>query len=128
VTEQTPPSWPGERFGLPDDGPRSVARFGRRLGGIAIDWAVAYGLSWLFFREKDGTANPWINLLAFAVLTLLFELFSTPVSGTWYSGCALFRFAAARWRHGDRWYAPCCSAWRSRRCSGTATSAGCTTG
>ena len=75
MTEQTPRSWPGERFGLPEDGPRSVARFGRRLGGIAIDWAIAYGLSWLFFRQKDGTANPWITLAVFAVLTLLFELF-----------------------------------------------------
>ena len=75
MTEPTPRRWPGERFGLPDDGPRSIARFARRLGGIVIDWAIAYGLSWLFFREKDGTANPWITLAAFAVLTLLFELF-----------------------------------------------------
>lgn len=74
MTEQTPPGWPGKRFGLPDDGPRSVARFGRRLGGIAIDWAISYALSWLFFRQQDGTANPWITLAAFAVLTLLFEL------------------------------------------------------
>ena len=75
MTAQTPQSWPGERFGLPDDGPRSVARFGRRLVGIAVDWAIAYGLSWLLFRQKDGTANPWITLAVFAVLTLLFELF-----------------------------------------------------
>ena len=75
MTEQTPRNWPGERFGLPDDGPRSVARFGRRLGAIAIDWAIAYGLSWLFFRAPDGTANPWITLAVFGVLTLLFELF-----------------------------------------------------
>jgi len=52
-----------------------VARFGRRLGAIAIDWAIAYGLSWLFFRANDGSADPWITLAAFAVLTLLFELF-----------------------------------------------------
>ena len=75
MTEQTPPTWPGQRFGLPDDGPRSVARFGRRLAAIAIDWAISYGLSWLFFRENDGTANPWVTLAVFAVLTLLFELF-----------------------------------------------------
>jgi uncharacterized RDD family membrane protein YckC len=75
VTEQTPRTWPGERFGLPDDGPRSIARFGRRLAAIAIDWAISYGLSWLLFRQKDGTADPWITLAVFAVLTLLFELF-----------------------------------------------------
>jgi uncharacterized RDD family membrane protein YckC len=32
-------------------------------------------MSWLFVRENDGTANPWITLAAFALLTLLFELF-----------------------------------------------------
>lgn len=75
VTEQPASSWPGRRLGLPDDGPRSVARLGRRLGAIVIDWAIAYGLSWLAFRQKDGTANPWINLAVFGVLTLLFLLF-----------------------------------------------------
>jgi len=75
VTDQPPRTWPGQRFGLPDDGPRSVARFGRRLAAIAIDWAISYGLSWLLFRAQDGTANPWITLAVFAVLTLLFELF-----------------------------------------------------
>jgi uncharacterized RDD family membrane protein YckC len=75
VTDQTSRGWPGERFGLPEGGPRSVARFGRRLAAIAVDWAISYGLSWLFFRQKDGTANPWITLAVFAVLTLLFELF-----------------------------------------------------
>lgn len=75
MTDQTSRGWPGERFGLPEGGPRSVARFGRRLAAIAVDWAISYGLSWLFFRQKDGTANPWITLAVFAVLTLLFELF-----------------------------------------------------
>ncbi len=75
MTEPTPRTWPGQRLGLPDDGPRSVARLGRRMGGIAIDWAIAYGISWLLFPQKDGTADPWINLAVFAVLTLLFLLF-----------------------------------------------------
>ncbi|MCX4525540.1 MULTISPECIES: RDD family protein [unclassified Streptomyces] len=40
--------YPGQRLGLPQQGPGSVARFGRRLGGVAIDWIgcqlIAYGL------------------------------------------------------------------------------------
>lgn len=75
MSTQPPRTWPGERFGLPDDGPRSIARLGRRLAAIAIDWALAYGLSLLFFRENDGTANLWATLAIFAALTLLFELF-----------------------------------------------------
>ena len=34
------PAYPGENFGLPEDGPRSVAGMGRRLGALLIDWAV----------------------------------------------------------------------------------------
>ncbi|MFD5032756.1 RDD family protein [Streptomyces sp. NPDC058220] len=38
----------GERLGLPEQGPGSVARPGRRLGALAVDWAlcllIAYGL------------------------------------------------------------------------------------
>ncbi len=33
-------SYPGERFGLPESGPRSVASFGRRLGAVFIDWIL----------------------------------------------------------------------------------------
>ncbi|MFD8985174.1 RDD family protein [Streptomyces sp. NPDC059564] len=40
--------YPGQRLGLPQSGPGSVARFGRRLGAVAIDWVgcqlIAYGL------------------------------------------------------------------------------------
>jgi uncharacterized RDD family membrane protein YckC len=34
------PSYPGEQFGLPESGPRSVASFGRRLGALFIDWII----------------------------------------------------------------------------------------
>jgi uncharacterized RDD family membrane protein YckC len=38
----------GEQLGLPQDGPNSIARPGRRLGALAVDWAmcvlIAYGL------------------------------------------------------------------------------------
>ncbi|MEU9251735.1 RDD family protein [Streptomyces sp. NPDC048270] len=40
--------YPGQRLGLPQQGPGSVARFGRRLGAVLIDWVgcqlIAYGL------------------------------------------------------------------------------------
>lgn len=39
---------PGQRLGLPQQGPGSVARFGRRLAAVALDWTgcllIAYGL------------------------------------------------------------------------------------
>lgn len=40
--------YPGQRLGLPQEGPGSVARSGRRLGAVALDWIgcqlIAYGL------------------------------------------------------------------------------------
>jgi uncharacterized RDD family membrane protein YckC len=33
--------YPGEDLGLPREGPRSVARMGRRIGALCIDWALA---------------------------------------------------------------------------------------
>lgn len=59
--------WPGKRLGLPKSGPRSVARFGRRLAAIAVDWALASLVGYLFF---DG--RPFAILLVFAVLQYVF--------------------------------------------------------
>ena len=44
-----PNYWPGKRFGLPESGPRSTPSFSRRFAGLAIDWAIAVGVSWLWF-------------------------------------------------------------------------------
>lgn len=61
------PDWPGQRLGLPSSGPRSVARLGRRLIALAVDWALASLVGYLFF---DGS---WYGILgSFAVLQYLF--------------------------------------------------------
>lgn len=61
----------GERLGLPQEGPGSVASFGRRLGALFIDWAVsmliAYGL--LAAGDQQTTGN-WA-LGVFLVMSLL---------------------------------------------------------
>jgi hypothetical protein len=63
----TPVDWPGKRLGLPPDGPRSIARLGRRLAAIAVDWALASLVGYLFF-----SAEPFAILAAFAVLQYVF--------------------------------------------------------
>lgn len=60
--------WPGRRLGLPNDGPRSIARIGRRILAIGLDWGIAYLLAWLLFRTDDGTADALVILAVFAVL------------------------------------------------------------
>lgn len=55
--------WPGERLGLPRSGPRSVARTGRRLLGVAVDWLLA-----LLVSSALLGGDPWVTLGLFAVL------------------------------------------------------------
>jgi hypothetical protein len=63
--------WPGERLGLPESGPRSVGRLGRRVVALVIDWGVASLISWAFFPTSQGT-DPFITLGVFAALQYLF--------------------------------------------------------
>ncbi|MGE2733330.1 RDD family protein [Mycolicibacterium vaccae] len=42
---QDPGAYPGERLGMPAQGPGSIARFGRRLAALLVDWLVSYGLA-----------------------------------------------------------------------------------
>ncbi|MGW1888698.1 RDD family protein [Streptomyces sp. NPDC002004] len=61
----------GERLGLPEEGPGSIAPLGRRFGAIAVDWAlcmlIAYGL---FARGDQQAAGNWA-LGIFLVLSVL---------------------------------------------------------
>src|SRR5271156_3877627 len=40
-----PRRYPGETLGLPEHGPESLARMGRRLAALLVDWLLAYGLA-----------------------------------------------------------------------------------
>ncbi|GEK86130.1 RDD family protein [Microbacterium aerolatum] len=60
-------SYPGERLGYPTAGPGSIARVGRRIGALAIDWAAAVVISIAFF-QYDSLAT----LVVFAVVQILF--------------------------------------------------------
>jgi uncharacterized RDD family membrane protein YckC len=40
LTSKSDSHYPGERFGLPEQGPRSVARMGRRVAALCIDWLL----------------------------------------------------------------------------------------
>jgi uncharacterized RDD family membrane protein YckC len=64
--------WPGQRLGLPESGPRSIARLGRRVAAILIDWGIALLLSWAFFPAEDGSANGFVTLGLFAAEQYLF--------------------------------------------------------
>jgi uncharacterized RDD family membrane protein YckC len=62
-----PSRYPGERLGLPQRGPTSVGRFGRRLLGLIIDWAIATLFAYAFFHRGE-----WATLIIFCVLQYVF--------------------------------------------------------
>ena len=66
MTDPAESRWPGERLGLPDEGPRSIARLGRRILALGIDWALAWAVSIAFFR-----ADSWVTLAVFGVAQLV---------------------------------------------------------
>ena len=66
--------WPGDRLGLPETGPRSIARPGRRIAALALDWAVATLLSFAFFSTGPFETNGFITLGLFGGIQLLFLL------------------------------------------------------
>ncbi|MFC8290690.1 RDD family protein [Streptomyces sp. NPDC057242] len=63
----------GQQLGLPEEGPGSIARPGRRLGALAVDWAlcmlIAYGLVTDGYDQATGN---WalVILLVLSVLTV----------------------------------------------------------
>ncbi|WOX24772.1 RDD family protein [Streptomyces solicathayae] len=63
----------GEQLGLPEEGPGSIARPGRRIGALTVDWAlcllIAYGLITDGYEQATGN---WaiVILLVMSVLTV----------------------------------------------------------
>ena len=58
--------YPGERLGLPESGPGSMARAGRRILAICIDWGLALLISNFAFGGE-----PWATLAVFAAEQVL---------------------------------------------------------
>jgi uncharacterized RDD family membrane protein YckC len=54
--------YPGEQFGLPEGGARSVAGLGRRLAALFIDWILSTVIALAIFHSRG-----WATLLVFAV-------------------------------------------------------------
>jgi uncharacterized RDD family membrane protein YckC len=68
-----PDDYPGRRLGMPDRGPGSVARLGRRLVAILVDWAVCnvIAMGFLGYRLGVGGLSSFKPLAVFVVMNLL---------------------------------------------------------
>ncbi|MFC0678112.1 RDD family protein [Lysobacter korlensis] len=67
ATSSAAGDWPGKRLGLPETGPRSIARPGRRFAGLCLDWALAVVISVAFFAY-----DPFATLTIFAAAQIVF--------------------------------------------------------
>ncbi|MBZ9638001.1 MULTISPECIES: RDD family protein [Streptomyces] len=61
----------GEQLGLPEEGPGSIARPGRRLGALAVDWALCLLIAYSLITDGYEQATGNWALLIFFVLGVL---------------------------------------------------------
>ena len=89
MPDQLPPgSYPGERLGLPESGSGSLAKLGRRVWAILIDWACAVLISISFFDY-----DPLATILIFVLVQTVFIRRSAGALATasWACACTAFR-------------------------------------
>lgn len=71
-------TYPGERLGLPSTGAGSIARIGRRIGALAIDYAAATIIATAFLGfdqfalPTEAGLSQFGPMLVFALLQILF--------------------------------------------------------
>ena len=79
------PDYPGKQFGLPKDGPLSVAPMGRRLVALIVDWMLCYLIVSAITAHRifTGTNDPHYYAASWGTLALFtFEVYLlTAVSG-----------------------------------------------
>jgi uncharacterized RDD family membrane protein YckC len=61
----------GQQLGLPEEGPGSIARPGRRLGALAVDWGLCVLIAYGLITDGYGQATSNWALLLFFVLGVL---------------------------------------------------------
>ncbi|WP_369270574.1 RDD family protein [Streptomyces sp. R11] len=61
----------GEQLGLPEEGPGSIARPGRRLGALAVDWGICVLIAYGLITDGYGQATSNWALLLFFLMSVL---------------------------------------------------------
>jgi uncharacterized RDD family membrane protein YckC len=66
--EQTPSGseYPGQRFGLPESGSRSVGGVVRRLGALMIDWLIGVVIALAVVGDKNPASTQYLAVTVFA--------------------------------------------------------------
>jgi uncharacterized RDD family membrane protein YckC len=63
----------GQRLGLPETGPGSVASWGRRIGALFLDWFASSFVAYVIVNATDtALVQEWVTLLVFFTEVTLF--------------------------------------------------------
>lgn len=90
--------YPGERLGLPATGPRSIARVGRRIGALAIDYLAATVIATGFFGfdqfalPGEAGLSQFAPMMVFAALQIIFIPLTGGSPGHLILGMRVVRF------------------------------------
>lgn len=96
-------SYPGERLGLPEQGPGSIARPGRRIGALLIDYAAASIIATAFFGfnqfalPSEAGLSQFAPMAVFAVMQILFIPTAGGSPGHRILGMRVVPFASPGW-------------------------------
>jgi uncharacterized RDD family membrane protein YckC len=91
--------WPGDRLGLPEEGPGSVAGWGRRLLALCADWLLSMLAAGAFVGTDvwtGGGAGAWAPLIVFAAEVWLLTALLGASAGQRLLGVAVVRLAGGR--------------------------------
>jgi uncharacterized RDD family membrane protein YckC len=109
VADDTP-DYPGKRFGLPKDGPGSVAPMGRRFVALIVDWVLCYLIASSIVRHSVFTVTDahyqdaqWLALLIFVLEVYLLTAVSGLTVGKRLLGIRVVRTDGSR--PGFKWAA-----------------------
>lgn len=61
----------GQQLGLPEEGPGSIARPGRRIGALAVDWGICLLIAYGLITDGYGQATGNWALLVFFLMSAL---------------------------------------------------------
>ena len=76
----------GQRLGLPESGPGSLAPQGRRLGALVVDWGIALGLTAAFGWRTSSAQGQWGTIAIFGAEHLVFLSLLGFTVGKWLFG------------------------------------------
>lgn len=66
-----PSRYPGERLGIPESGPGSIGRFGRRMIALCLDYALAVVVA-LLIAPYQSAVHTLATLIIFGVTQVMF--------------------------------------------------------